>query len=49
MIRFLISIPEELRNILRTEASVRGQTVTGVIREILWDWVEANRKHERQT
>lgn len=37
--RFLINIPEELREQLKQESKRRGQTLTGLIREILWDWV----------
>lgn len=42
MVRFLINVPEDLRNLLRTESKKRGQTLTGLIREILWDWVKKN-------
>lgn len=40
MIRFLINIPIELREKLKFQAKQKGQTLTGLIRDILWDWVE---------
>lgn len=40
VVRFLINIPEELRNILKTHAKSSGQTLNGQIRQILWDWVK---------
>lgn len=43
MVRFLISTPEELRKILKQEASPRGQTLNGLIRQILWEWAEAHK------
>ena len=45
MVRFLISMTEELRNTLKSVANQRGQTLCGLIRQILWEWVE-NRKQE---
>lgn len=36
--RFLISIPEQLHAKLKAASKCRGQTLTGMIREILWDW-----------
>lgn len=41
MVRFLINIPEGLRETLKSEAKPRGQTLNGLIRQILWDWVKA--------
>ncbi len=45
MVRFLITIPNDLRDTLKTAAACRGQTLTGFIRSILWDWKTA---HEHQ-
>ena len=42
MIRFLINIPDSLHRKLKIEALAKGQTLTGFIRSILWDWVERN-------
>ena len=44
MIRFLINIPDSLHRKLKIEALAKGQTLTGFIRSIRWDWVE--RKEE---
>ena len=38
MIRFLISIPVELRDELRKAAREEGFTLNGFIRKLLWDW-----------
>ena len=46
MIRFLIDVPEELRDILKANAKPRGQTLNGLIREILWDWVKKNEQNK---
>lgn len=46
MIRFLINVPEELRDILKANAKPRGQTLNGLIREILWDWVKKNEQNK---
>lgn len=40
--RFLISVPEHLHEALRNESRQRGQTLTGLIRTILWDWLKSN-------
>ena len=39
MVRFLISVPDTLHKTLKSCAGSRGQTLTGLIREILWEWV----------
>lgn len=48
MRRFLINIPEELREKLLKDARRRGLTLTGMIRNILWEWAEAQ-DNERQS
>lgn len=40
MVRFLINLPEDLRDDLRTMARPRGQTLNGLIRQILWEWIK---------
>lgn len=40
--RFLISIPDCLHRDIKEIAQERGQTLTGLIREILWDWLKEN-------
>lgn len=42
MIRFLVSVPDSLHWDLRAAARERGQTLNGLLREILWDWAEKN-------
>lgn len=37
--RFLVSMPEELHGALRAAARKRGQTLSGFIRDTLWDWL----------
>ncbi len=40
MIRFLVNIPAELHGILKETAGKQGQTLNGLIRQILWDWAK---------
>lgn len=40
MVRFLISTTDELRNALKVAADKRGQTLCGLVRQILWEWVK---------
>lgn len=40
MVRLLVSMPEGLKAKLKEKAKPRGQTLSGLIREILWDWIE---------
>lgn len=40
MVRFLISLPEDKRDELKSMADARGQTLTALIRQIIWDWLE---------
>lgn len=40
MVRFLINIPEELKDKLKAQSKPKGQTLNGLIRQILWDWAE---------
>lgn len=40
MTRFLINTTEELKNSLTYIAKERGQTLNGLIRQILWEWLE---------
>ena len=48
MVRFLISMTEELRNTLKYVADQRGQTLCGLIRQILWEWTESRKREERK-
>ncbi len=48
MVRFLISMTEELRNTLKSVADQRGQTLCGLIRQILWEWTESRKREERK-
>ena len=38
--RFLISVPKELHEKLKAASRAQGQTLTGLIRSILWEWIE---------
>ncbi len=44
MVRFLIAIPEVLHNEIKAMAQAKGQTVTGLIRQILWEWKEQQKR-----
>lgn len=48
MVRFLINIPEDMRNTLKSIARSRGQTLNGLIRQILWEWVRKNGSDPRK-
>ena len=47
MVRFLISITTEMHDILKFSAKQRGQTLCGLIRQILWEWIENRKREER--
>lgn len=49
MVRFLISTPETMRNELKEIAKEHGQTLNGLIRQILWEWVENQGKQDKET
>ena len=42
LIRFLVSVPDGLHRGLKRAAKDRGQTLSGLLREILWDWMKEN-------
>ena len=44
--QILIRTPEELKNRLREKALQKGLTLNGLIKQILWDWVEKQAKSE---
>ncbi len=46
MVRFLISTTEEMHTGFKRAADQRGQTLSGLIRQILWDWWEAHRTEQ---
>lgn len=47
MTRFLISTTESLQHDLKLAAESRGQTLTGLIRQILYDWAKQNAAQEK--
>lgn len=44
LVRFLLSVPEELHSILKTEAAAQGYTLNGIVRQILWEWAKRQSK-----
>lgn len=42
MVRFLVNIPIGLHQMLKAYACARGQTLNGLMRQILWDWAKQN-------
>ena len=42
--RSTLRIPEELLDGLKEIAQRKGQTLNGLIRDILWDWLERERR-----
>lgn len=47
MTRFLINLTEELKFILKQEAKNKGQTLNGLIRQILWEWVKTQKEEKK--
>lgn len=46
MVRFLVNVPEHLHQQLKEYAKQQGHTLCALIRQILWDWIEANEKQK---
>lgn len=42
--RFLISVPDELHRKLKSVSKRYGKPLTGMIRDILWDWLEGRKE-----
>lgn len=47
MTRFLVNIPESFKNELKKQAEQKGETLNGLIRNILWDWLKTNENERR--
>lgn len=39
MYQMLLRFPIELKDALKSSADLRGQTLTALIKQILWEWV----------
>ena len=39
MYQMILRIPMEMKQDLKVEAKARGQTLTGLIKQILWEWL----------
>lgn len=48
MVRYLISTTEELHGALKIAAQSRGQTLTGLIRQILWEWIREQKQDDQK-
>ncbi len=46
--RFLISVPEATHSALKRHSKRMGYTLTGLIREILWDWLKEHEERKEQ-
>mgnify|MGYP003370754380 CR=1 FL=1 len=44
MHQMILRITKETHDSLKEQAKARGQTLTGLIRQILWEWIEENKK-----
>ena len=44
MYQMIFRFPKELKEDLKVEADKRGQTLTGLMKQILYDWVEKNER-----
>lgn len=47
MYQMILRFPTELKEQLKCEADKRGQTLTGLIKQILWEWVKENELNTR--
>lgn len=43
MYQMLFRFPKELKEIVKQEADKKGQTLTGMMKQILWEWVNRNK------
>ena len=43
MYQMIFRFPVELKNDLKREAEARGQTLTALMKQILWEWNENNK------
>ena len=39
-----LRIPEQLRDEIKRSAEERGQTISGMIRQILYEWIKKTKK-----
>jgi len=46
MVRFLLNVTERMHDALKKVAKEEGRTLNGLIRDILWEWLE-EREAER--
>ena len=44
MYQMILRIPTEMKKDLKLEAEARGQTLTGLIKQILWEWLKQSEK-----
>lgn len=44
LVRFLINVPDDLHRIMKEAAAKQGDTLNGLIRQILWNWYDAQQK-----
>lgn len=40
MYQMILRISDDMKERLKNEANERGQTLTGLIRQILWEWAD---------
>lgn len=49
MVRFLVSTTEEMHRDMKKWSESKGQTLSGLIRGILWDWMQEQSEAEEGT
>jgi len=49
MVRFLINTPEEIHKCLKEAAKEQGQTLNGLVRQILWEWIKINKSEHTKS
>mgnify|MGYP002565143608 CR=1 FL=1 len=48
MYQMVFRFPNELKEQLKEEANKRGQTLTGLMKQILWEWLRKNEQEDQK-
>lgn len=48
MYQMILRLQADLKNDLKKAADARGQTLTGLIRQILWEWAKDHETNHRR-
>jgi len=45
MAQILARVPQSMKDDLKREAKLRGQTLAALMKHIFWEWLKENTKH----